>query len=366
MSKKRLRVALIGQGFMGRAHSNAYRQAPHFFDLPFDLECRLICGRNREGLEQMAAIWGWQEISTDWQEAVGRPDIDLVDIAAPNVLHAPMAIAAAAAGKMVLCEKPLATSLQDAAAMSAAASRVPTMVWFNYRRVPAVAFAKKLIEAGRLGQIYHYRATYLQEWGADPSRAGAWKVQRDQAGSGALGDLASHLVDMAIWLNGPITAVSALLQTFARGRDVDDAALFLARFANGSVGTFEATRHALGCRNRNAFDIHGQAGMLRFDLEDLNRLQFLDAADPRETRGARHLLVTDPEHPYAGNFWKPGHVLGYEHTFIAALADFLYAAAKGERVHPDFADGLETQTVLDAAARSAASGIWEQVKGESR
>lgn len=360
MRKKPLRVALIGYGFMGRAHSNACRQAPHFFDLPFEIECRLICGRNLEALRRTADTWGWAEVATDWREAIGRPDIDLVDIAVPNSLHAPIAIAAAGAGKMVLCEKPLATSLGDAASMAIAAATVPNMVWFNYRRVPAIAFARQLIESGRLGRIFHYRATYLQEWG--PSRPpGNWKMQKDQAGSGALGDLASHLVDTALWLNGPIVAVSALLQTFAAGRDVDDAALFQARFANGSIGTFEATRYATGCRNRNAFEIHGESGMLRFDLEDLNHLQFLDAADPREVRGPRRLLVTDPEHPYAGNFWKPGHVLGYEHTFISALADFLYAVARGEKAHPDFDDALRTQAVLDAAERSALSGTWQQV-----
>jgi myo-inositol 2-dehydrogenase/D-chiro-inositol 1-dehydrogenase len=358
MPKQPLRVALVGYGFMGRAHSNAYRQAPHFFDLPFDIECKLICGRNREALRQTAAAWGWEEMSSDWREAVTRPDIDLVDIAAPNVLHAPIAVAAAEAGKMVLCEKPLATSLEEARRMAAAAAGVPNLVWFNYRRVPAVAFAQQLLAEGKLGRIFHYRATYLQEWG--PTRPpGNWKLQKEQAGSGVLGDLASHLVDTALWLNGPVSAVSAMLHTFAPGRDVDDAALFLARFANGSLGSFEATRFATGCRNRNAFEIHGERGMLRFDLENLNHLEYLDAADARAVRGPRRLLVTDAEHPYAGHFWKPGHVIGYEHTFIAALADFLFAAARGESAHPDFADALRVQTVLDAAARSAVSGAWE-------
>ncbi len=361
MPKKLLRVALIGQGFMGRAHSNAYRQAPRFFDLPFEIECRVICGRDAGRLRWTAETWGWKEISTDWEEVASRPDIDLVDIATPNSLHCPIALAAAKAGKMVLCEKPLATSLDDAMRMASAAARTPNMVWFNYRRVPAVAFARQLVESGRLGQIYHYRATYLQEWG--PTRPpGNWKLQRAEAGSGVLGDLASHLVDTALWLNGPITSVSALLHTFAPGRDVDDAALFQARFANGSIGTFEATRYATGRRNCNAFEIHGERGMLRFDLEYMNHLEFLDATDPREVRGPRRLLVTDFEHPYAGHFWKPGHLLGYEHTFIAALADFLEAAARGESPQPDFHDGARTQAVLDAAERSAASGTWQEVK----
>jgi predicted dehydrogenase len=360
MPKPTLRVAMIGYGFMGRAHSNAYRQAPHFFDLPFEIECKLICGRDRDALRQTADTWGWTETCTDWQEAVTRPDIDLVDIAVPNALHAPMALAAAGAGKMVLCEKPLATSLEDARSMAAAVAGVPNMVWFNYRRVPAIAFARQLLESGRLGQIYHYRATYLQEWG--PTRPpGHWKLQKAHAGSGVLGDLASHLVDTALWLNGPVSAVSAMLHTFSPGREVDDAALFLARFENGSIGTFEATRYATGCRNRNAFEVHGERGMLRFDLENMNHLEFLDTADARELRGPRRLLVTDAEHPYAGNFWKPGHVIGYEHTFIAALADFLFAAARGESPHPDFADALRAQAVLDAVERSAVSGAWEQV-----
>jgi predicted dehydrogenase len=362
MAKPTVRVALIGQGFMGRAHSNAYCQAPHFFDLPCNLERTVICGRNRESLQKMAATWGWQEIATDWRAVVERPDIDMVDVAVPNALHAPVAIAAAQAGKMVACEKPLAISAAEGARMVAAAHGLPSFVWFNYRRVPAVAFCRQLIEEGRIGRVFHYRATYLQEWGADPTRPPGWKTQRADAGSGVLGDLLSHLVDTALWLNGPIREVSSLLHTFAPARDVDDAALLLARFENASIGSFEATRYAVGCRNRNAFEIHGERGMLRFNLEDLNRLEFLDATEPRNLHGARSMLINGPDHPYASNFWKPGHIIGYEHTFIAALADFLMAVSRGETPHPNFDDAQRTQLVLDAAERSAASRAWQPVE----
>jgi predicted dehydrogenase len=350
---KKLNVALIGQGFMGRAHSNAYRQVNHFFETPFDLQLKVICGRNQAGLEKMAATWGWEEISTDWRSVIGRGDIDVIDVAAPNWLHAEMAIAAAQAGKIVLCEKPLAVSPAQARQMVDAVRDVPNMVWFNYRRVPAIAFTRRLIEEGRIGQVFHYRATYLQEWGNDPTRPPGWKLQKSQAGSGVLGDLLSHLIDTALYLNGPIVEVSAMMHTFAPGRDVDDATLLLARFANGSIGSFEATRYAVGCRNRNAYEIHGSKGMARFDLEDLNRLEFFDASDARNLQGARRLLVTGPDQPYSTNFWKPGHIIGYEHTFIAALGDFLRSLESGEPFHPNFEDGLAVEQVLAGVQTSA-------------
>ena len=366
MVKPTIRVALIGQGFMGRAHSNAYCQVPHFFDLPYNVERKVICGRNRESLEKMAAIWGWSETATDWRAVVERQNIDLVDVAVPNALHADVAIAAAQAGKMVACEKPLATSVEEGVRMVAAARAVPTFVWFNYRRVPAVAFCRRLIEEGRIGRVFHYRATYLQEWGNDPTRPPGWKTQRSESGSGVLGDLLSHLIDTAMWLNGAIGEVSSLLHTFAPARDVDDAALLLARFENGSVGSFEATRYAVGCRNRNTFEIHGERGMLRFNLEDMNRLEFLDATESRNLQGARSMLINGPDHPYAANFWKPGHIIGYEHTFIAALADFLFAVSRGETPKPNFADAQRTQLVLDAAERSSASRAWQPVEESAR
>jgi predicted dehydrogenase len=305
----------------------------------------------------MAATWGWDEIATDWRSVIGRGDIDVIDVATPNSLHAEMAIAAAAAGKIVLCEKPLAVSPTQARQMADAVHGVPNMVWFNYRRVPAIAFTRRLIDEGRIGQVFHYRATYLQEWGNDPTRPPGWKLEKSQAGSGVLGDLLSHLVDTALYLNGPIAEVAAMMHTFAPGRDVDDATLLLARFANGSIGSFEATRYAVGCRNRNAFEIHGSKGMARFDLEDLNRLEFFDAADARNLQGARRLLVTGPDQPYSTNFWKPGHIIGYEHTFIAALGDFLRSLETGEPFHPNFEDGLAVEQVLAAVEASSKKSV---------
>ncbi len=360
-----LNVALIGYGFMGRAHSNAYCQVGHFFDPPFQIRRKVVCGRHRAGAEELARVWGWDEVATDWQEVVTRPDIDLIDIATPNILHAPIALAAAAAGKMILCEKPLAASLADARVMTAAVGRagVANMVWFNYRRVPAIAFARDLIERGAIGRLFHYRATYLQEWGNDPTRPITWKLSRAEAGSGANGDLNSHLVDTALWLAGPITEVSALMTTFVPQRgdfqvDIDDATAALARFASGAMGYFEATRFAVGCRNRNGFEIHGEKGMLRFNLEEFNHLEYTDAAQDPSLRGPRRLLISGPGHPYVAHYWKPGHVIGYEHTFTSALADFLSALDKDEPVHPNFEDALRVQEVLEAVETSAKTRQW--------
>ncbi|HOK48072.1 MAG TPA: Gfo/Idh/MocA family oxidoreductase, partial [Bryobacteraceae bacterium] len=234
----------------------------------------------------------------------------------------------------------------------------PNMVWFNYRRAPAVVFARRLIDEGRIGRVFHYRASYLQQSGNDPTRPPSWKTQRALAGSGVIGDLLSHVVDTAMYLNGPIREVTALTETFAPGRDVDDAAIALVRFANGSVGSLEASRYGVGCRNRNTFEIQGERGMIRFNLENLNHLEFYDACEPRNVQGARSILVTGPDQPYAGVFWKPGHTIGYEHTFIIALGDFLSALAKGEEYHPSFADAQRVQTVLEAIEKSAQSGQW--------
>ncbi len=355
---KSLNIALIGQGFMGKAHSNAYCQVNHFFDVKTKPRLKVICGRNRKSLETMAARWGWEEIADDWRAVVERPDIDAVDICVPNVLHAPIAIAAAKAGKMVLCEKPLATSLVEAEQMAEAAKNVPTLVWFNYRRVPAIAFAHRLVEEGRIGQVFHYRATYLQEWGNDPTRPPGWKLDKAAAGSGVLGDLMSHSLDTAMYLNGPIRELCAMSHTFVPGRTVDDATFVLAKFLNGSVGSFEATRYAVGRRNYNAFQIHGAKGMAGFNLEDLNRLEFFDATEAPNLQGIRSLLVTGPDQPYSTNFWKPGHIIGYEHTFIATLGDFLDSLDKGQPHHPNFTDAVEVQRVIDAAERSVAGREW--------
>ena len=363
---KELRIALLGQGFMGKAHSNAYVQAGHFFDLPYRIRRRLLCGRDQTALTAMAERWGWEETATDWRAAIDRDDIDAVDISLPNHLHAPAAIAAAQAGKMILCEKPLAMNLAEAEAMRDAARGVPTMVWFNYRRVPAIAFARQLIDQGRIGTVFHYDAAYRQQWGADLSRAATWRMDPALAGSGVADDLLTHLLDTALYLNGPIVEGVALTRTFAPDRKVDDAFVAMVKFENGSIGTFEATRFGIGIKNGNAFQIHGANGMLRFNLERLNHLEFVDATQPSTEQGPRDLLVTDLKHPIFGNFWRPGHIIGYEHTFIATLAEFLLAVSKNERFRPDFADGVEVQRVLDALQRSAKTREWIAVASEAR
>jgi predicted dehydrogenase len=361
MPRRKLNVAMIGTGFIAKAHSNAFRQVAHFFDVPYELGLKIVCGRNQAKLESAAALWGWEEVSTDWEAVVARPDIDVVDIAVPNVLHAPIAIGAAKAGKMIWCEKPLATSLPEAESMAKAARQVPNLVWFNYRRIPAVVLAKRLIDEGRLGQTFHYRALYLNQSGNDPSKANTWRYRKAEAGLGAAGDLLSHSIDSALYLNGPITELTAMTHTFVPRRDVDDATLFLARYANGSVGTFEATRYGVGCRNRHAFEINGSKGMLRFNLEHMNQLEFYDAAETPNQQGMRNITVTGPDHPYSENFWKPGHIIGYEHTFIATLGDFLGALARKESRYPDFDDAVSVQKMLDAVERSAASRGWVEV-----
>jgi predicted dehydrogenase len=361
-----LRVALLGQGFMGKAHSNAYCQVEHFYDCPFRIRRRVLCGRDQDSLTAMAERWGWEETTTDWRSVIERSDIDAVDISLPNDLHAEVSIAAAQAGKMVLCEKPLALSLAEAATMVEAARGVRTLVWFNYRRVPAIAYARQLIDEGRLGTVYHYDAAYRQQWGPDTSRAGTWKMDRAKAGSGVADDLLTHLLDTAIYLNGPVQDGIATTRTFIPNRPIDDAFLAMLRFANGSVGTFAATRFAIGCKNSNSFQLHGSGGMLRFDLERLNHLQFLDASTPSVEQGPRDVLVTDMKHPVFPHFWKPGHIIGYEHTFIATLGEFLDAVAGDANFHPDFADALEVQRVLDALQRSVASRQWTAVAAGER
>ncbi len=364
---RELRVALLGQGFMGKAHSNAWCQAPHFFDLPYRIRRTLLCGRDAASLASMAARWGWEDTSTDWRTAIDRKDIDAVDICLPNHLHGPAAIAAAEAGKIILCEKPLALSLEEAEAMARAARGVRTLVWYNYRRVPAIAYARQLIDEGRLGTIYHYNAAYKQQWGADTSRAATWRMDPALAGSGVADDLLTHALDTALYLNGPITETVARARTLAPGRAVDDAVMALVAFENGSAGTFESTRFAIGCKNQNRFEIHGSGGMLRFNLERLNHLEFMDASIPSLEQGPKDLLVTDLKHPIFGNFWRPGHIIGYEHTFIATLAEFLYALDTGAPFHPDFNDALEVQRALDAVQRSAQSRQWIRVdRGETQ
>ena len=351
--KPEFRVALLGQGFMGKAHSNAYSQVEHFYDCPYRVRRRLLCGRDAASLAAMADRWGWEETTTDWRSAIERSDIDAVDVSLPNYLHAEVSIAAAQAGKMVLCEKPLALSLAEANAMADAARRVRTLVWFNYRRVPAIAYAKQLIDQGRLGTVYHYDAAYRQQWGPDTSRAGTWKMDRAQAGSGVADDLLTHLLDTALYLNGPVQEGIATTRTFMPDRPIDDAFVAMLKFDNGSVGTFEATRFGIGCKNSNSFQMHGSGGMLRFDLERLNHLEFLDATNAIGRAGCAGPAGHRHEAPGVSELLAPGHIIGYEHTFIATLAEFLDAVSRGVDFHPNFADGARSPA---RARRAAAIG----------
>jgi len=363
-AKKTLNIAMIGTGFIAKAHSNAFLQVNHFFQTPYDLNLQVLCGRNPATLQATASQWGWKQTETDWKKVVTRPDVDIVDIATPNALHCPIALEAAAAGKTILCEKPLAATLEEAEKMAEAAAKIPTLVWFNYRRVPAVVLAKNLIDDGKLGNIYHYRALYLNESGNDPAKTSGWRYRRSESGSGALGDLLSHSLDTALYLNGTVSDLTAMTHTFAAGRDVDDAVLLLAHFVNGSIGSFEATRFGVGHRNQTSFEILGSKGMLRFDLEDMNRLVFFDASEKAEIRAARSLMVPGPNHPYSQNFWKPGHAIGYEHTFIATLGDFLLALSRLETFHPNFDDALAVQRLMHLIESSAASRAWVKVQSK--
>jgi predicted dehydrogenase len=355
---KQLNIAMIGSGFIARAHSNAFHQVHHFFDSPSKLNTKVVCGRDRAKLAAFAQQWDWQETTTDWQSVLSRPDIDIIDIAVPNALHAPIALAAAHDGKMIFCEKPLAMSVAEARTMADTVRGKPNLVWFNYRRAPAVAFARQLINEGRIGEPFHYRSYYFNSSGADPAKGHTWRYKRAQAGSGAIGDLLSHSLDMATYLNGDITQLSAMAHTFAPEREVDDAVALMAHFENGSLGTFEASRFGVGRRNGIGFEMYGAKGRLAFDMEDMNRLQFTDASEQPALQAPRNLLVNGPDHPYATNFWKPGHIIGYEHTFIATLGDFLQALARGEPFHPNFDDALRIQQLMQAVETSAASGTW--------
>lgn len=376
---KTLNIGLIGYGFMGRAHSNAYCQVNHFFDLDHRPVLKAACARQEDKLQEFAARWGWESTETDWRRLVERDDIDVIDICTPNSTHHDIAIAAAEAGKMVLCEKPLAMNAIEAHAMMDAIEKagVANMAWFNYRRVPAIALARQIVAEERLGQIFHYRAQYLQDWTIDPelemSGATLWRLDKDLAGAGVTGDLISHSVDTALWLNGPIIAVSAMTEIFIKERavqgqpevrrpiEIDDACQFLCRFANGSIGNFEATRYARGRKNFNTLEINGADGSIYFDLEDPHRLEFYDHGDASHLTGWRSIHATNFEHPYMDHYWVPGCTIGYEHTFINALADFLTGLEEGEPAHPTFRDALATQVVLDAVVESAESGQWVEI-----
>ncbi len=361
-----LTVGMIGYNFMGRAHSNAWRQAPHFFDLPAKIEMKTLCGRCAPAVEKAAERLGWAEARTDWRAVVEDPDIDIIDISTPNDTHAPIAIAAAEAGKAVLCEKPLGMNLPECEAMTAAVERanVVNMVCHNYRRIPAVALAKRMIDDGMLGErIYHYRARYAQDWLADPDFPINWRLRSEFAGSGANGDINAHIVDLGRYLVGEFAEVCGVMETFVKERPqgtvtVDDAVSFIGRFRNGAVANLEATRFARGRKNTIALEINGSGGSLAFDFEDMNRLRFYDAGDPPQARGFRDILVTESVHPYIGAWWPPGHIIGYEHTFVHTFADFIKAVVEGSSVQPVFADGLENERVLSAVQESARRKIW--------
>ncbi|HEV2348714.1 MAG TPA: Gfo/Idh/MocA family oxidoreductase [Terriglobia bacterium] len=377
-------IALIGYKFMGKAHSNAYRQVSHFFPGKLTPRMKVICGRDREGAEAAAKQFGWEEVEADWRKVIERKDIDVVDISTPGNLHHEMGVAAARAGKHIICEKPLANTLADAKEMLRAVEKsgVKHMIMHNYRKIPAVAFAKKLIEDGKIGEMYHYHGAYLQDWIMDPNFPLVWRLEKKFAGSGALGDIGAHAIDLAHYLNSDIQSISSLVTTFIKERPlvgagagswgakgskgkgrvtVDDDANFLARFKNGSVGVFESSRFCGGRRNYNTFQVYGSKGSLAFNLEKMNELEFYDRTEAQADQGFKAIMVTEGAHPYVGAWWPPGHIIGYEHTFVHAIHDFLTCLEKDTMPSPNFRDGVKNQAVLDAVERSAKSNRWEKV-----
>jgi predicted dehydrogenase len=375
MARKALNVGMIGYGFMGRAHSNAYRKVGNFFDLDYQPVLKAACGRTRAKTEDFAQRWGYETVETDWKKLVARKDIDAIDICVPNDLHMEIAIAAAKAGKMVLTEKPIARNTKEGEKMVAAVekAKVPNMVWYNYRRVPAVMLIKQVVEQGTLGRIYHYRANFLQDWTISPDvpqgGAGTWRLDVDAAGSGVTGDLLAHCLDTALWINGGIESLSATTETFVKKRKhavtgkmqdvgIDDAAMVMARFKHGSLGLFESTRYARGHKALYTLEINGEKGSLSWNLHDLNYVQFFDHRIEGRLRGWTSILVTDGDHPYLGKWWVPGLSLGYEHSFVHQLADFLEGLATGKPAAPTFREALETTKVCDAILKSGATGKW--------
>jgi predicted dehydrogenase len=375
---KTLNIGLVGYGFMGRTHSNAFLQAPRFFELPYRPVLKAVAARNVDRVKKFADNWGYESVETDWRKLVERKDIDVVDIASPNDTHQEIAVAAAKAGKMVMCEKPLGRTAAEAEAMVAAveAAGVPNTVWYNYRRVPAVTLIKQLLDEGKFGRIFHYRAKFLQDWTISrdlpQGGEGLWRLDVSVAGSGVTGDLLAHNIDTALWLNGPITEVTAMTETFITERKhtltgkvqpvgIDDASAFLCRFGNGSLATFEATRYARGHKALYTLEINGEHASAFWDLHDLHRIQYFDHRDEGRVRGWRNVHVTDGDQPYMKHWWVPGLQIGYEHTFIHQFADFVEAAAKGKSLAPTFRDGLATDYVTDAVLASAKSGHWEKV-----
>ena len=372
-----INVALIGYAFMGKAHSNAYRQVGPFFKPRLTPRMKVLCGRTPAKVRAAAREYGWEETSTDWEEVVNRKDIDLVDISTPGDSHAEIAIAAARAGKTVFCEKPLGNTVPEAQRMLAAVKKagVIHMICHNYRRAPAVMLAKQLIDDGQLGEIRHYRGTYLQDWVTDPKIPLVWRLDKNQAGSGALGDIAAHSIDLARFLVGEITEVTGALETFIKERPlpdnpkkkgkvtVDDASASVVRFANGALGTIEASRFATGRKNYNRFEINGSKGSVAFNLERLNELEVFLTGDDPAVQGFHDVMVTDGEHhPYVGHWWPPGHIIGYEHTFVHTVYDLLEAVAKDKVPTPNFEDGVKNQKVLEAMEKAAATKRWVAVK----
>jgi predicted dehydrogenase len=377
---KPLRIGMIGYGFMGRAHSNGYNRVKDFFDLEYQPVLQAVAARDAEKAQAFADRWGYQRVETDWRKVVAADDIDAVDICTPNNLHADIAIEAAKHGKAILCEKPLSMDTAEGEKMCAAveAAGVPNTVWYNYRRIPAVTFAKQLIDSGRLGRVFHYRANFLQDWtiSEDLPQGGAalWRLDAKAAGSGVTGDLLAHCIDTAVWLNGSVTDVTAMTETFVKERthqltgkkepvEIDDACSFLCHFQNGSLGLFESTRYARGHKALYTFEINGENMSLKWDLHDLHRLQIFDYSDNGPERGWKSVHVTDGDHPYMANWWVPGLAIGYEHSFVHQVADFLSAYAKGEPCRPTFRDALETQKICDAVLASAKSHQWVPVAG---
>ena len=386
--KKTLGVGMVGYAFMGAAHSHAWRSAGRFFPLPMDVDMAVVCGRTEPGVVEARDRLGWRDYETDWRRLLDRDDVSLVDICTPGDTHAEIAIAALEAGKHVLCEKPLANTVAEAEAMTAAATAasargVRSMVGFTYRRVPAIGLARRLVADGRIGTIRHVRAQYLQDWITDPEAPLSWRLQKDRAGSGALGDIGAHIVDLTQYITGEhLAGVSAILETFVKERPipteasglsgvagtergevtVDDAAIFLGRFDGGALATFEATRFAAGRKNAIRIELNGSLGSLAFDFEDMNVLRFYDNTEEAATAGFRRILVTEPVHPYVAAWWPPGHLLGYEHAFTHQVVDLVTALAEGTDPAPSFADGLQVQRVLAAVETSAAKdSVWTDV-----
>jgi predicted dehydrogenase len=377
--KKKLRIGLIGCGFMGRTHSNGYNRVANFFpDLEYLPVLKAVCSRTESKVKSFATQWGYESWETDWKTLIARDDIDAVDICTPNDMHAEIAIAAANAGKMILCEKPLSRTLEEGEKMVEAIAKagVKNTVWYNYRRIPAVTLAKQIIESGKLGKIFHYRANFLQDWTISPELPqggeGLWRLDAEAAGSGVTGDLLAHCIDTAIWLNGGIKDVSALTETFIKERvhqasgevkkvSIDDACIFHCHFNNGSLGLFESTRYARGHKALYTFEINGEHASIKWDLHDLNRLEYFDHRDESIVRGWRSIHVTDGDQPYMDKWWVPGLSIGYEHSFVHQVADFLKSLESGKPCSPTFADALETQKVCEAVIDSANSKSWKSI-----